>query len=181
VHEIPPGECIEVATQTVLRGHASGTIDGRPFDCSGRCVGSGFGAFVLEPGGGYRRLPGGGRCESNPAIVLPGEVGRVRARRGGRLVLAPDNLRDIRAAALACVGRRVRGMRTRLRPSRSGWRGISTLRYTVSDDLTIAVRGTTRINGVSAPSADPPDVPDVPGRRMPPCRDGLRLVCRLTD
>jgi hypothetical protein len=156
-------------TATVHQGGLTG-------DCAGRC-----GDRILEPlvllDDGTYRTPSSQPLECpGEDVVIPDEVGTLRALRSGRELLVPSNLQDVIAAVARCGGFKAKLRRSKSWIRRSGGevlegRGVSLVNER-RGKITYHVRRSTRLAGQGHEQTPPRGF-----GHLSSCTGTLRLRC----
>jgi len=172
------GACWTLAGTTVVRASAVGTLRGYSVRCAGSCQRPQSALFLTKPDGTYWAPGGVAACGGEREVPVPAEVGRWQRRRKGTMVLEPDNLGEIAAAAAACSGIKLKAVRTVMEPADDGSVvGRTMLRYRQRAELPITFKSTVHFNGTSDPFA----LVERPLRTRPArvCDGPLRLRCQV--
>lgn len=184
-HDPFPG-CWTVAGRAIVRYAANGVVQGRHVRCAARCRFDRVGVSpLLFDSQRQFRIPGRGalQCSTGNEVLIPDQVGTVRAGRHGRLVLTTINLDAIEAATLACQGTAVsiRSDRTVLRRLDANvFEGVETVRLRIPAIIPVRVTQVARVRATLRTAAAP-SVPDLPpgARRLRVCSPDLAIHCTV--
>jgi hypothetical protein len=180
IHTPLAEQCWAVASRSIARVQASGTIQGHHVRCTGKCA-SGALQVLLVDGNQYRIPTGSTLCSNGETFDGHDEVGTLVPQRHGRTAFRIANLDELRADLTYCTTARLKAVRRLVTLAGESFTGVEKVVTRLPERIPTRLTITSDLNALLYDPDALPAFPPFPGkgRRPPVCAGGIRIHCSV--